>query len=97
MTAEATGTVDDGWRGVANEEEDADPAGAGLRLQARARRLLGVHQDVYADAVAVNGSSDLLVRRTIDRYGHCVFTPAEIGQQSRISSSGWSSGFKPAP
>ncbi|HKQ41396.1 MAG TPA: ABC transporter ATP-binding protein, partial [Pseudonocardia sp.] len=33
--------VDDDWRGVAKEDEEPDPAGAGLRLQARARRLLG--------------------------------------------------------
>ena len=35
--------VDDGWRGVAKDDDDADllPPGAGLRLQARARRLLG--------------------------------------------------------
>jgi ATP-binding cassette subfamily B protein len=39
----ATSAVeDDGWRGVAKENEELDvlPAGAGLRLQARARRLL---------------------------------------------------------
>jgi ATP-binding cassette, subfamily B, bacterial len=35
--------VDDRWRGVAKEDDDVDvlPSGAGLRLQARARRLLG--------------------------------------------------------
>ncbi len=52
MTAETTGTVDDGWRGVANEEEDADPAGTGLRLQARARRLLGALIRPHRRAVA---------------------------------------------
>ena len=52
MTAETTGTVDDGWRGVANEEEDADPAGTGLRLQARARRLLGTLIRPHRRAVA---------------------------------------------
>ncbi len=42
MTETAT-SVDDRWRGVAKEDDDVDvlPSGAGLRLQARARRLLG--------------------------------------------------------
>ena len=52
MTAETTGTVDDGWRGVANDEADADPAAAGLRLQARARRLLGTLIRPHRRAVA---------------------------------------------
>ena len=52
MTAETTGTVDDGWRGIANEEEDADPTGTGLRLQARARRLLGTLIRPHRRAVA---------------------------------------------
>jgi ATP-binding cassette subfamily B protein len=43
MTAAAAPQVGDDWRGIAKEDDDADvlPIGAGLRLQARARRLLG--------------------------------------------------------
>jgi ATP-binding cassette, subfamily B, bacterial len=35
--------IDDDWRGIAKDDDDADvlPPGAGLRLQTRARRLLG--------------------------------------------------------
>lgn len=49
MTAE----VDDGWRGVGKDDDDADvlPTGAGLRLQARARRLLGELIRPYRRAV----------------------------------------------
>ena len=38
----------------------------------------GLHQMLYQDLVAASGNSDLLVQRTIDQYGHCVFTPTEI-------------------
>ena len=41
MTAETIEAADDGWRGVADESVDADPAAAGLRMQRQARRLLG--------------------------------------------------------
>jgi len=36
------------------------------------------HQIAYTNAVAANGSADLLVHRIVDRYGHCNFTPAEL-------------------
>jgi hypothetical protein len=38
----------------------------------------GFHQRAYREAVAATGNPDLLVQRTIDRYGHCVFDPAEL-------------------
>ncbi len=44
--------VDDGWRGVADESEDADPTTAGLRLQTRARQLLGALIRPHRRAVA---------------------------------------------
>ncbi len=44
--------VDDGWRGVADESEDADPTAAGLRLQTRARQLLGALIRPHRHAVA---------------------------------------------
>lgn len=38
----------------------------------------GFHQLAYENAVTASGHANLLVRRTVDRYGHCNFTPAEI-------------------
>lgn len=35
------------------------------------------HEPAYADIVAAAGDSDQLVQRSIDRYGHCAFTPGE--------------------
>ena len=55
------------------------------------------HRDAYEHAVAVNGSSDLLVRRTIDRYGHCVFTPDELGAAIADLVVWVEFGIKPAP
>ena len=46
-------TVDDDWRGVANEEDVPDEPKTGLRLQARARRLLGTLIRPHRRAVAV--------------------------------------------
>jgi hypothetical protein len=36
-----------------------------------------LHPLAYLNAVAATGSSDLLVEREINRYGHCNFTPDE--------------------
>lgn len=38
------------------------------------------NQTSYARLVASKGASDLLVNRTVDTYGHCVFTPQQLGQ-----------------
>lgn len=38
----------------------------------------GFNQSSYRNTVAAAGSSDLLVQREINRYGHCVLAPAEI-------------------
>jgi len=38
----------------------------------------GFHQESYLNRVAAAGRSDWLVQQTIDRYGHCNFTPAEL-------------------
>ena len=40
--------------------------------------LPGFHQAAYRGLVTAAGRSDLLVQRTITRYGHCNFTPGEI-------------------
>lgn len=39
----------------------------------------GFNQDSYLAAVTATGASDLLVQRQVNTYGHCVFTPDEIG------------------
>jgi pimeloyl-ACP methyl ester carboxylesterase len=36
------------------------------------------HQMAYREAVAAVGNAELIVERTIDRYGHCSFTPGEL-------------------
>jgi len=57
----------------------------------------GFHQTAYRNAVAASGRSDLLVQRSITRYGHCVFTPAEIAK-AFTDLVGWVEfGIKPAP
>ena len=38
------------------------------------------HEPAYAETVAAAGRSEMLVQRTVDRYGHCAFTgPEQIG------------------
>jgi pimeloyl-ACP methyl ester carboxylesterase len=39
----------------------------------------GFNQASYLAAVTANGASNLLVQRQVNVYGHCVFTPTEIG------------------
>jgi hypothetical protein len=38
----------------------------------------GFNRDAYVAAVAANGASNLLVRRDVPTFGHCVFTQQEI-------------------
>jgi hypothetical protein len=57
----------------------------------------GFHQALYRDLVAASGASALLVQRTINRYGHCVFDPAEIAT-ALADLVGWVEfGIKPVP
>jgi len=55
------------------------------------------HEAVYAGIVAARGTSDLLVQRTFDRFGHCTFTVGE--QVSALEDLvRWAEmGVKPAP
>jgi pimeloyl-ACP methyl ester carboxylesterase len=39
----------------------------------------GFNQTAYRDAVAVAGNPSLLVRREVPAYGHCDFTPLQLG------------------
>ena len=57
----------------------------------------GFHQTSYRNLVATSSHSDLLVQRSINRYGHCVFTPAELAT-AFTDLVGWVEfGIKPAP
>jgi hypothetical protein len=57
----------------------------------------GFHRSAYAGLVAAAGQSGLLVQRTINRYGHCDFTPAELAT-AFADLVGWVEfGITPAP
>jgi hypothetical protein len=57
----------------------------------------GFNQTSYSNAVTAAGHSDLLVQRTVDRYGHCNFTPGELAT-AFSDLVGWVEfGIKPAP
>jgi pimeloyl-ACP methyl ester carboxylesterase len=57
----------------------------------------GVHRSTYANLVAAAGQSGLLVQRTINRYGHCEFTPAELATAFADLVAWVQFGIKPAP
>ena len=59
--------------------------------------LPGFHQRAYRDLVTAAGQSDLLVQRTINRYGHCNFTPAEIAAAFGNLVAWVEIGIKPTP
>ncbi len=57
----------------------------------------GLHQTLYSELVAAAGNSHLLVQRTVDRYGHCVFTPTEIATAFTDLVTWVEFGIKPTP
>jgi pimeloyl-ACP methyl ester carboxylesterase len=57
----------------------------------------GFHQASYLGAVTAKGASNLLVQRQVNTYGHCVFTPAEIGTALTDLVLWVQLGLKPAP
>jgi pimeloyl-ACP methyl ester carboxylesterase len=59
--------------------------------------LPGFHQRAYRDLVTAAGQSDLLVQQTINRYGHCTFTPAEIATAFGNLVAWVEFGIKPTP
>jgi pimeloyl-ACP methyl ester carboxylesterase len=59
--------------------------------------LPGFHQRAYRDLATAAGQSDLLVQRTINRYGHCTFTPAEIAAAFGSLVAWVELGIKPTP
>jgi pimeloyl-ACP methyl ester carboxylesterase len=57
----------------------------------------GFNKTSYLNVVTTSGHSDLLVQRTVNRYGHCVFTPGELAT-AFSDLVGWVEfGIKPAP
>lgn len=57
----------------------------------------GFNQAAYSNLVTDAGNADLLVQRTVDRYGHCVFTPEET-TAALFDLIAWVEyGIKPAP
>ncbi len=53
-------------------------------------------EQVYAERVAANGASDLLVQRATRDFGHCTFTPTELVRTFQ-DLVGWvDSGVRPA-
>jgi pimeloyl-ACP methyl ester carboxylesterase len=57
----------------------------------------GIHRSVYAALVDAAGRSDLLVQRTFPDYGHCLFTPEQIGTAFADLVLWVQFGFKPSP
>ena len=65
-------------------------------IRARSGRP-GPYQTAYLNLVTAAGRSDLLVQRSINRYGHCNFTPAELGTAFTDLVVWAEYGVKPAP
>jgi pimeloyl-ACP methyl ester carboxylesterase len=57
----------------------------------------GFNQVSYAAAVAAAGASPLLVQRTVPAFGHCVFTPQELGTAFSDLVLWVQFGIKPTP
>lgn len=57
----------------------------------------GFNQVSYLAAVTANAASNLLVQRQVNNYGHCVFTPAEIGAAFTDLVLWVQFGIKPTP
>jgi pimeloyl-ACP methyl ester carboxylesterase len=57
----------------------------------------GFNQTSYAADVAANGAADFLVQRQVPSFGHCVFTPAELGSAFSDLVLWVQFGIKPTP
>ena len=57
----------------------------------------GFHRAMYGSLVAAAGASNLLVQRTVDRYGHCNLLSAEVGAAFADLVKWVEFGIKPAP
>jgi len=56
-----------------------------------------LHDISYLNAVVSTGSAQLLVQREINRYGHCIFTPAEFAAAFSDLVRWVEAGIKPVP
>jgi pimeloyl-ACP methyl ester carboxylesterase len=57
----------------------------------------GFHRLAYLNLVSAAGNAERLVQRTVNRYGHCAFTPTEIAT-AFLDLVGWVEfGVKPLP
>lgn len=54
------------------------------------------HEGEFAQSVAGQGSASRLLQRSVDRYGHCAFTTAEIVNAFQALSGWVSTGQRPA-
>jgi hypothetical protein len=57
----------------------------------------GFHRVAYRNTVEAAGHGDLLVQRTVNRYGHCDFTPTEIASAVLDLIAWVEFGIKPTP
>jgi len=57
----------------------------------------GFHQAEYRNAVDAAGDQNLLVERVVDRFGHCVFEPAELSSAFADLVRWVELGIKPTP
>lgn len=57
----------------------------------------GFHDFAYRNLVAAAGNPDLLVQRTVDHYGHCIFGPAELALAFADLARWVELGIKPTP
>jgi pimeloyl-ACP methyl ester carboxylesterase len=57
----------------------------------------GFNQTSYAEAAAANGAADYLVQRQVPAFGHCVFTPAQLGTAFSDLVLWAQFGIKPTP
>jgi hypothetical protein len=54
------------------------------------------HESAYAETVAAAGASDLLVQASTNGFGHCSFSPSEIGAAVALLESWVETGVKPS-
>jgi hypothetical protein len=57
----------------------------------------GFNQTSYLAAVTATGTSDLLVQRQVNVYGHCAFSPGDIGMAFTDLVLWLQFGIKPGP
>lgn len=98
----AVGRFDASPSALASMEQNYEPSGD-LRIpmlmisDQRDPTVPGFNQSSYLDAVTAKGAEGLLVQREVPAYGHCVFTPDQIGTALSDLILWGEYGIKPAP